>query len=568
MGNELNKEDLVVGVKKRSWFSRRLLFVSVLFLVFFVVMFYFCFVPSRLVVSPETTFVTEHLTPEGLPDYLAAYLEMNNAQLKNPEDNGYRLVLEAFGPYVFDKREMMKTVAWEDLPADNKYGKWYKDTWVPLCKAMSIDPTKKPKEYTSVYEFYNERMRKDTKQDTLENREKLFKMLKELGSKPWRTEDNPEVAELLDKSAEALDLFSFAAKKSIWVCYRSHNGSLKPLWHPDLGAVSAAYGDLVIRIGKRLGENDVAGALDDAFTIIRLARHYKNHYTSYEHLSSFAMEAVGMKSLQVILANGNLNSDQIHQLIKEFDSLPKHEDTFEKVIQFEKLVYLETILSPLKYEFLKGDTAYENLNGGGFILRYRDKAIYQSYIQILLELPVDFNYAARRGLFRWRSLESIAKEKDIQKRWELLQEHYEEAKATHEQIFDLRVISLTPFIQIRSQVFADIVFNKYGYAGVFSRYAKREKEIVTIHNMFYVSSALELYQHDNGNYPNSLDTITPKYLDKIPIDQLSTDNKFTYKKTDTGYILYSFGIDEKDDGGEEKGKGGSGEGDIVVERKR
>ncbi|MDR1925977.1 MAG: type II secretion system protein GspG [Planctomycetaceae bacterium] len=566
MGNEFDKSNLL-GVKKRSWFSRRLLFVLVFFLVFCVVSFYFCFVPSRLVISPETTFVTEYLTPEGLPDYLAAYLKMNNAQLQKPEDNGYRLVLEAFGPYSFDWFGMMKKIAWEDLPT-SQYGEWYQDKWIPLCEVMSIDPTQKPKKYTSIEEFYYV-VDGESEQDKQAKHDKSQK-LEELKSKLWRAEGYPEFAELLDKSAEALDLFSFAAKKPVWAYYRPHAYSLKQnlkigmnpmvLEHSDLSTLRMVCDDLAIRISRRLGENDAAGALDDVLTILRIARHCKNRYTNAEHRVAFYMETVGMKSLQMILTYGNLKSDQIHQLIKEFDSLPKHEDSFEKFVQFEKLVYLEAILiQPRKFSFLKGNMAYSDIADN-----CRKQSMYQSYTKILQELPVDFNYAAKRGLFRWRSLESAAKERDIRKRWKFVEKYCDEALVMCNQMYDLQVISLTPLIRIRSQVFADIVFNKYCYAYYFLSYTTWEKKIVTMHNLFYVSSALELYQHDNGNYPDSLDAIVPKYLGEIPIDPFSIDNKFTYKKTDTGYILYSFGTDKKDDGGDEK----EGYGDIVVERKR
>ncbi|MDR1922834.1 MAG: type II secretion system protein GspG [Planctomycetaceae bacterium] len=564
MVSEFSKGDLLaVGVKKRSWFSRRLLFVFVMFLVFCVVMFYFCFVPSRLVISPDTTFVTEYLTPEGLPDYSAAYLKKNNAQLQNHEDNGYRLVLEAFGPYIL-WHTIMKNIAWEDLPTHRKYGRWYTGTWVPICEAMSIDPTKKPKEYTSIYDFYVEAIGQDSEAKKLR---KLRQKLKELGAKPWRTEAHPEIAELLNQSAEALDLFSFAAKKPIWICYQPQNNlahRLNPIFCWDVASLYSVCVDLSIRVSRRLGENDVVGALDDAFAILRIARHYKSHYTYYEHRRAFEMEEIGMKSLQSILVYGNLNSDQIRQLLKEFDSLPKHEDSFEKFVQFEKLVYLEAILSPLKHDLWRG-IVYENLDHN---ISDHHTAIeliwHKPYIKKILELPVDLNYAAKRGLLRWRFLDSAAKEKDIRKRWQLIEEHYDEARNIYNQIFNLQVMSLTPLIRIRSQVFADIIFNKFGCSAVFLYYTKEEKKIVTIHNLFYVSSALELYQRDNGNYPDSLDAITPKYLEKIPIDFFSTDNKFTYKKTDTGYILYSFGLNEKDDGGEEK----EGYGDIIVERKK
>jgi hypothetical protein len=70
--------------------------------------------------------------------------------------------------------------------------------------------------------------------------------------------------------------------------------------------------------------------------------------------------------------------------------------------------------------------------------------------------------------------------------------------------------------------------------------------------------ALQRYKEDKGQYPESLnDLIAAGYLKELPIDPWS-DKTLVYKKTDTGFTLYSVGPDFKDDGGvparDEKGK--------------
>ena len=62
--------------------------------------------------------------------------------------------------------------------------------------------------------------------------------------------------------------------------------------------------------------------------------------------------------------------------------------------------------------------------------------------------------------------------------------------------------------------------------------------------------ALMRYEKENGEFPISLNELVEQgYLDSIPIDPFS-GKPLVYKKTGDDFILYSFGEDFKDDGGE------------------
>ena len=60
--------------------------------------------------------------------------------------------------------------------------------------------------------------------------------------------------------------------------------------------------------------------------------------------------------------------------------------------------------------------------------------------------------------------------------------------------------------------------------------------------------SLAAYHADNKKYPTTLDALSPKYLAEIPSD-LFSGKPLIYKPTETGYLLYSVGINEIDDGG-------------------
>jgi len=58
------------------------------------------------------------------------------------------------------------------------------------------------------------------------------------------------------------------------------------------------------------------------------------------------------------------------------------------------------------------------------------------------------------------------------------------------------------------------------------------------------------YRQDTGDYPENLaELVTTSYLKEISIDSFS-DKPLVYKKTDDNFLLYSFGENLRDDGGE------------------
>jgi hypothetical protein len=82
-----------------------------------------------------------------------------------------------------------------------------------------------------------------------------------------------------------------------------------------------------------------------------------------------------------------------------------------------------------------------------------------------------------------------------------------------------------------------------------------------------ITCALERYRIANGSYPDSLDALAPKFLDKVPHD-ITTGEPLKYRRAESSFVLYSIGWNEKDDGGMtpptvSNGKPDAGAGDWV-----
>jgi hypothetical protein len=64
-----------------------------------------------------------------------------------------------------------------------------------------------------------------------------------------------------------------------------------------------------------------------------------------------------------------------------------------------------------------------------------------------------------------------------------------------------------------------------------------------------VACALERYKLAHGQYPDSLDALVPQFIEKIPSDVINA-GELKYRRNNDGFVLYSVGWDEKDDGGD------------------
>ena len=63
--------------------------------------------------------------------------------------------------------------------------------------------------------------------------------------------------------------------------------------------------------------------------------------------------------------------------------------------------------------------------------------------------------------------------------------------------------------------------------------------------------AAEVYRRDHGRYPPKLASLVPKYVATVPFDPMS-ENPLHYQQHARGFVLYSVGINGRDDGGRDR----------------
>jgi hypothetical protein len=78
----------------------------------------------------------------------------------------------------------------------------------------------------------------------------------------------------------------------------------------------------------------------------------------------------------------------------------------------------------------------------------------------------------------------------------------------------------------------------------------------------HLAFALAAFECDRGAYPKQLSELAPKYLPRIPNDLFSGKAPI-YRPEEKGYLLYSVGLNGKDEGGRSSEDGPPGD-DIAV----
>ena len=63
-----------------------------------------------------------------------------------------------------------------------------------------------------------------------------------------------------------------------------------------------------------------------------------------------------------------------------------------------------------------------------------------------------------------------------------------------------------------------------------------------------IGIALELYRREKGNWPESLEQLSPRWLPVLPIDRIN-GGPLGYRTSEKGAVVYSFGTDTDDDQG-------------------
>ncbi|MDR2756087.1 MAG: hypothetical protein LBC20_10295 [Planctomycetaceae bacterium] len=518
----------------KIWYKRKCLW----FIVIIVLLIYFCFVPSRTRISPETTFITEPLKTNGDVDYLIAFKRTYIDKHSSPEESGRRLIIAAIGPRVLEQIPLTDIVTWEEIPTNETSKDWFHNQWIPLCELLYIDPYKKPMFYEKRgFNSYMKEYFKEQKNDTedvanhdssFDNCEKLFEKVTAV---PWKREDYPEVGKWLDEYSEVLDYYGMCVRKPHFACWqwKYGEGNLVSVLCPDIRANRDFVRNLHVRINERIGRGDIEGAWYDVMTLKLLACHSINESIFATNFVGIFINNIADVSIKLILIHCPLNEEQLAKFVSDLNSLPPI-DPIVPYLNFERLLKFQLLQFFSRYRLyrdiiLKADNSVQNV---------------PEVFRLILHLPFDANITGKHltklyGDYGLQDSEHLISNPVLRRQY--ADKFEKRLQKIQHKIRLKNSLYRVPLIRTRSELMAECIFvylssTLGSMVTTFDRYdTKKEMQQIAI--------ALERYKLANGKYPDQLDELVPKYMDMTPIDPYTGRTSFVYKLRDTAKELTS-----------------------------
>jgi hypothetical protein len=542
--------------KPRTWKAARIALLYVVILVIYPVMIVFVmryYVPTTAI-SEKTTYITKPLTPDGLEiDVIGAITERFSPKCK-PNENGFRYAIERFG---------IKSFLHDNDPSDLQ-----KDISNTIIKQLEIRNVKPTVTYQPVYDYFIERFESMDKENTHEQniaqedqkpispQNRAYNAISLLYKKSWNVNtimDDVSVMDAihwLEANGEALDEFGKAVRFPVYYAplpILRNNVSLVFIPSYEYTFHKELVRGLRIRIMYRLGIGDFEKAKYDAMTIIKLADMQMRYFgTSTGFLNANSMFSYRRYVALDLIRFGNLTKQQLEQLqfdLHQYCIMPEFDDLMF-IIRMHNIEILYCV-SSLRMDLNVDPDTKNHLTPFELEMGKWNISTFKYF---------GWTPEFTKQQVRLDALEKLLGNGFSRKQWTAFNEQCEKK--------DRLIDSDTPFYKMLMlflwkglyQMFPAII-GEFATACIdvditsiiSSRYSMEASE-----RLLDIAFALELYRHDHGQYPASLEELAGKYFEKIPDDPYTDGEPFRYYlelQPNTGYLLYSVGANGNDDNG-------------------
>ena len=474
-------------------------------------------------ISPQTTVVKGPRNADGTIDYLAV---LNSACTKGVtrQNNAGPLLLGALGP------------------EGDKYWQWYYSTAV---QALGVEDPPRPKAcYTPWAAWLHDHQVAASQPTAGAWSEETVTGLPLLGTLLTQLQSGDRVPLLrawLADNQPALDQIVAATRMPRYYL---------PLFAPDdepqvAGAHQMpmmAFRDTAHALGVRamlkLRAGKVEAAWQDILAIHRLARLTSQGPTLTQQLVANAIESWAIDAGTIVATRGHLSARAARSMLRDLLDLPPPCDMVSAIDRYDRFMALDLVMSLYRGGQLEG----KKLDSGDW-----------DWNELLLELNGWYDRAVdvmRIERLRDRKRADQALQADLQAEFDRVSGKVRTVlvglggrltrKARTRTLGALLMSMLMPSALATSQV---------------------RDATETMMDMEKTAFALAAFRAEHGRWPKALSELTPGYLSAVPIDRFG-EGPLIYRPTPRGYVLYSVGPNQQDDGGimSQMAK----EGDLVV----
>ena len=340
-------------------------------------------------------------------------------------------------------------------------------------------------------------------------------------------EQRSEIVKYLEENAEAFDLVREGAQKPYcWTEYKGETTSevrydlpqdVMESVLPQLSKYKGlAQKFTFISIAQKKYAGDYEGALSDCIVLHKFARHMQGKGLIIEQLVGIAIEAMGHYNIFEILEKYDVDTDVLENIQNEFEKNSAKRQVGIN-LNAEKAFW---------YDLVQRGFTDDGMGSGRVLKRGLPLAVGEGKEGLK---GFVFGFSDRREIVA--EIERYFEKVDELSRktpWQLRQEG----------IDDEQLVNNVKSFLLKISVPANYHIHALGWRCEPSRLA-----IAAI-------LAMLRYEGKRGAYPENLEVLVDAgFLEDVPIDPFSGE-PLVYRKTEDGFILYSFGTNFTDDGGQ------------------
>lgn len=503
-----------------------------IFLVLLLLFLVQLFGPSpRIIVSPQTTYITKPLSPKGLPDYEQYALERSRKGV-TPENNAAALLWRALWPGDLEPKyyaAMADELGLEEIPLEDDalvrlYSKSNQDR-IGRWLSKRVDP-----------EVGNEAV----EEFELESTADPEPVIDQTTNRPWTSAHLPPLAEWLAENEKPLDLIVEASTRPRYYSpsptfLNSEHELLIQMLLLGVQSAREAARSLSARAMWHVGEGRPLDAWQDLLAVHRLARLVgQGQTTLVEQLVALAISNIACDGTLALLHDGNLKAGQARQVQRDLAALPDLIGIANSIDKGERLSALDAFV---RIGSGGGGKVFSQISDGG-------DDFGNSAFNII---SVDWNLVLRETNHWYDRLAAAARSPNrIARQQALAQINADMMQLVAEQRTPRRLLAGVVSRHARSELVSGMMLGLF-LPAVQAATAAEDRGNATL-ELTRLAAALAVYRAEQGTYPETLDALVPDVIDKLPVD-LYNAKPFIYKRDGEGYLLYSAGENGTDDGG-------------------
>jgi hypothetical protein len=501
----------------------------------------------KYTISKETTYITEPLRKDGAVDYVAV-LDQRFRQGVTPENNAAVVFWKAVGPQ-------------EIIPE-------YRDKYFQM---LGIPLLPEKGDYFVDLDDYANRNNNGTSPEGAkregEAQRERWDQLNMVMKRPWSPKEFPRLARWLAANEKPLALVVDASKRPRRydpLCCRETLPLIAVLL-PAVKPYRAIARALCARAMLQLNDGKFEEAWEDLLTCHRLSRLGAQGPTLVEFFA-LSRDDAACAGDQALLQHAHLTASQIAKMRADLNRLPAMPRMADKIDVAERFTYLDNVLYYSRHGRaslveIESSAESEYLNGSK---QLRNTAA--SLLHYSAGTAVDWDIVLRMGnawfdriADAYRKPTRAAQREALRK----LDEDFRKLKTTAEDTASLEKSMLGDPRKALSERLGQVILIMFS-PSITLNVNCEDRATMTL-ELTKLAFALAAFRADHGAYPPKLADLAPKYVAAVPKD-IFANSDLHYRLGGKGYLLYSVGVNGKDDGAKssEDRKKGEDWDDLVV----